>query len=61
MLVITREQNSVTRITVPPSAETTVIELVVVRSDGKVRLGVEAPKHVQVLRDDAGRTQPRVR
>lgn len=50
MLVLSRYAGE--KIYIGPDVEIVVVE---VREDGRVRLGIEAPKEVEIVRDDAGR------
>lgn len=52
MLVVTRKVDESLRI-----GDSITITIVRVQGD-QVRVGIDAPKHVQVLRDDAKRTVP---
>lgn len=60
VLVFTRTEDQKTRLTVPPSSEPTVIEVMPIRIRGgrnaSVRLGFEAPKAVVIVRDDCKST-----
>lgn len=51
MLVLTRKINEVVVITFPDGAEVKV-KLLRIISDGKVRLGVEAPRDVTIMREE---------
>ena len=53
MLVLSRRQNQGIVIEVPPSTNTTTIRLVVVESSGGLtRFGLEAPREVNICRDE---------
>ena len=53
MLVLSRQEDQRTTITVPPSESATVIEVLVVRVDqNKVRLGFCAAPEVVVMRNE---------
>lgn len=52
MLVLARRENQ--KLYIGDNITVTVLRL----SNGTVRLGVEAPREVQVLRDDAKNSQP---
>lgn len=56
MLVLTRREDQ--RISIGPDITVTVCR---VYADGSVRIGIEAPRHIQVVRDDAVRKAPRTR
>lgn len=53
MLVTDRKVNQSLFLTVPPSTEPTVIEVICVANRrGGIRLGIDAPKVVKILRDE---------
>ena len=53
-LVLTRKANEGVTLTVPPSEKDTVIHITNVRNDSRnqVRLALEAPKQVNIVRDE---------
>ena len=51
MLVLSRERDEVIVITIPNSNEQILITVVDIRGD-KVRLGITAPRHIQVHRKE---------
>ena len=54
MLVISRKVNEVVICTIPPSTETRTLEIKIVRTTGEnVRLGLEAPADIGILRPNA--------
>ncbi|KKN41857.1 hypothetical protein LCGC14_0719170 [marine sediment metagenome] len=53
MLVLTRAVGQKIYIG-PPGPDQITVMVVYVREDGKVRIGIEAPKDVPIVRDDAG-------
>jgi sRNA-binding carbon storage regulator CsrA len=54
LLVLSRKRDQHTQITVPPSDKPTVIDVVLVDIRGdKCRIGYQAPREVEIVRDDA--------
>lgn len=55
MLVLSRKRHEKITLTVPASAQPMTIELIIVQiGPTTVRLGWEAPREVDIVRDDAG-------
>lgn len=53
MLVVTRRTNEETVIEIPPSSKTRTMRLRIIRAAGTVRLGFDAPRDIEIVRDNA--------